>query len=800
MAPSGVVGSRGRDSPTRPPDPEGFLRIVRYEETESGETPICVTVIPPRSAPAASRWPKAMQAGARHPSDGPRRDSGLGHSASTASGGSSTGTMADDDEASRRAAKTPPPAAVPAEPRRLRKSPVRGSVGPHAIRIMRRRVGTPPAEDGGASPPPRRARISMDIPTGDLFGVDSLEQMSFSNRGSILLAGRKAGQRPAVNARPNAGQRQGSRAGIAPVTPPNGRILSTDEEMLSVQVRSMYERVEPRQNLIDARLSSKPGPESDRAMTPAQGRRHVDAPGASDSAATEPEEPTDAADAQRASVPPRPETEVAGGVEDWEDVDGRDVDRYGFIVARRANSAGSTSSNRRATSPEPPRPQRVSTILQLASDSPRGKRGLLRTPSKPKSSHSAAARAAGKNASTPSLARSAGAPSSSSRPSSRPSSRHPLRYAANRLPGQKHRRCMDEAGDMLTLPPGLANIAEHEEGGKLALELKRREWERAEKWRKMARVTKKGADGQGMEFDFDTKDPKLVARTWKGIPDRWRATAWHAFLSASARKRGDCPSDEQIIKRFGELLEQSSADDMQIDIDVPRTINCHIMFRRRYRGGQRLLFRVLHALSLYFPETGYVQGMASLAATLLCYYDEEHAFVMLVRLWQLRGLERLYSPGFGGLMEALGEFEKTWLAGGDVARKLVSAAAFSDERMLTVQTELNIDPTAYGTRWYLTLFNYSIPFAAQLRVWDVFMLLGDAAPSSRPASVSFHGGLDVLHATSAALIDGTRDILLDSDFENAMKVLTSWVPIRDEELLMRVVGAEWKLRRGKSGR
>lgn len=131
-------------------------------------------------------------------------------------------------------------------------------------------------------------------------------------------------------------------------------------------------------------------------------------------------------------------------------------------------------------------------------------------------------------------------------------------------------------------------------------------------------------------------------------------------------------------------------------------------------------------------------------------------------------------------------------------------------------------PTAYGTRWYLTLFNYSIPFPAQLRIWDVFMLLGDPdppfptdpfepaspSPSSSPTFAhnlsekntsgpqpSFNGGLDVLHAASAALIDGTREILMDSDFENMMKVLTSWIPIRDEDLLMRVAKAEWKANR-----
>lgn len=228
---------------------------------------------------------------------------------------------------------------------------------------------------------------------------------------------------------------------------------------------------------------------------------------------------------------------------------------------------------------------------------------------------------------------------------------------------------------MLTLPPGLADIAEDEESGnQRVVDFGARERERDEKWRKMAKcVQKEGGHGGGMVFEFDTRSPKLIERTWKGIPDKWRATAWHAFLNASAKKRrGGYPSDEELRTVFQQLVQRASPDDYQIDIDVPRTINSHIMFRRRYRGGQRLLFRVLHCMSIYFPETGYAQGMAALAATLLCYFDEEGAFVMMVRLWQDRGLEALYRHGFGGLMAALEEFEREWLGRGEVAKKLVS--------------------------------------------------------------------------------------------------------------------------------
>jgi hypothetical protein len=347
---------------------------------------------------------------------------------------------------------------------------------------------------------------------------------------------------------------------------------------------------------------------------------------------------------------------LAGGIEDWEDVNGKDVDRYGFINAKRSPSRPGT--------PEPRPPQRVSTVLQLASEAPRRRRTFGRTPSTATARRSFS-RQPTRKLSTRSLRNGDAASIRSTRSSQ-------FRAAANRLPGNKDRRWMDEAGDMLTLPPGLSDIAEEAESGKGVEMMKKKESQRTEKWRKMAKIVKTGKDGEGMEFEFDTKSSKLIERTWKGIPDRWRSAAWYSFLATSARKRHDSASDKDIIRAFHNLQDQSSGDDVQIDVDVPRTINSHIMFRRRYRGGQRLLFRVLHALSLYFPTTGYVQGMASLAATLLCYYDEEKCFVMLVRMWTLRGLEKLYEPGFGGLMAALDEFSTKWLDSGEVSAKLVS--------------------------------------------------------------------------------------------------------------------------------
>ncbi|XMA16883.1 hypothetical protein WAI453_009674 [Rhynchosporium graminicola] len=735
---------------------DGIITL-RYEDSVAAKPPIAVTTPPPRDAPTdihpALRRPKT---GGDKSKDEGKRDSGLATTTSSRAGGSSVittdaieeemplGIEIDFDKTSKIVSPLQSPT-LPSNPQVITKSPsVVGSMRwkPGTRKGSNNKPGADKAEEEKAFVP-----ITMEIPTEEFLDEDLLTTLAFSKRGSVMLGGKKA-----VNsqARTNVGRRQPS---ISMLVSPTIKILPDHIEMESQKVRSMYEQGSNWEWEVGANSGIAEHLNGDSAHPVSEG---------SNANGTAPNGISLRPDSAMST---RQQHELAGGIEDWEDIDGNDVDRYGFIDMRRKNMRPGT--------PEPRAPHRVPTVLQLATEAPRKKRAIGRSASTA-TSKATFRRAPSRKVSPRSLKTVA---SSATQRSSR------IRDATNRLPGNKDRRLMDEAGDMLTLPPGLADIAEDEEGGRGAEMMKAKEVERAEKWKKMAKTVKRGKDGEGMAFEFDASSPKLIDRTWKGIPDRWRASAWHSFLSTSAKKRKDSATDEQIIAAFHALLNQSSADDVQIDMDVPRTINQHIMFRRRYRGGQRLLFRVLHCLSLYFPDTGYVQGMASIVATLLCYYDEEMTFVMVVRLWNLRGLDKLYEEGFPGLNAALDEFQTQWLSPGPVSEKLV---------------EMAIEPTAYGIRWYLTLFNYSIPFAAQLRVWDIFMLLGDPLPSVKPTPERpFAGGLDILHATSAALIDGTRDILMDSDFENTMKVLTSWIPVKDEELMMRVMRAEWKLKRGK---
>ena len=649
------------------------LKAIAYEDTKPANAPIQITTpqlprhspskgtsTPRKATPTSSQQISATKA-RLSPSNGPYQDSGLAPSSSTTPGSNTTPENEGESRSSIRNSPDLPSFTfedasnqiTPAKTRRWGRQNEHHRKGEFEL---------PPV------PQLPFLAITTDIPTSSMEDLTLPGQVEFTKRGSILIGGRKA--RNVNGGDPGQARRIGSRrkqsnSRLSPSLVVPSRLLSADDEMLSHKVRSMYE------DEIDTN-SCKEGKNTNCTNGNATPERSHRGPSSQlPTIVGSPTSPYSSSQAPRQDHIQsmlREENELAGGIEDWENVSSGDVDRYGFIVQRRLPSQGSSANSPRATSPEPVRVQRVSTSLQIASAAPRDRRNRIgRTPS---------SKSTARSATTPSIAR----PNSRiDRPGSSQSSyksglnttQSKIRSATNRLPHNKDRRVVDDAGDMLTLPPSLADISENDDSRELE-EVKRKERTREEKWRKMAKVVEDSRDGGGMVFEFDTTSSKLIERTWKGIPDRWRATAWHAFLTASAKKRKVSHSDAELISIFNQLLKRGSPDDVQIDTDVPRTINSHIMFRRRYRGGQRLLFRVLHCMSIYFPETGYVQGMAALAATLLCYFDEEMSFVMLVRLWQLRGLDRLYRSGFEGLMQALDEFQNSWLAGGEVSARLVS--------------------------------------------------------------------------------------------------------------------------------
>lgn len=357
--------------------------------------------------------------------------------------------------------------------------------------------------------------LTTEIPTSSFEDLTSPDSIKFSNRGSMLIGGRKFNDtlsKSETEPKVIGNRRKHSVSMLSPGTTIPARILSTDDQLLSNKVRSMYNGVVAKAGGTDASADAA----TEDSLTKASEAATL-TNGSNPSFAKLTQKLTTGL-LKKDESDIRIETEAAGGIEDWENLNGDDVDRYGFIVPRKLPTRGSSGKCSQIATPEPQQIQRVSTALHLASEVPRRRRSKLQ-----------------RNRSTRTLARSATA-GSDSRPSSRidrPASSQSsyrgslnggsskLRAATNRLSHNRSRRVVDEAGDMLTLPPGLADIAENDEDSKAASDLKRKEFERDEKWRKMAKPVKKVIDGSGMAFEFDTKSPKLIERTWKGIPDRW---------------------------------------------------------------------------------------------------------------------------------------------------------------------------------------------------------------------------------------------------------------------------------------
>lgn len=126
--------------------------------------------------------------------------------------------------------------------------------------------------------------------------------------------------------------------------------------------------------------------------------------------------------------------------------------------------------------------------------------------------------------------------------------------------------------------------------------------------------------------------------------------------------------------------------------------------------SQRSLFHVLHCFSLRCDKCGYVQGMGSIAATFLNYFEPERVYASLVRLHDAYAMHTVFSPGFPGLLEAIYVQER-------ITEQMMPDvyAAFKKHTIST---------TSYATKWYITLFANSVPFQTQLRLWDVFLLEG----------------------------------------------------------------------------
>jgi hypothetical protein len=199
---------------------------------------------------------------------------------------------------------------------------------------------------------------------------------------------------------------------------------------------------------------------------------------------------------------------------------------------------------------------------------------------------------------------------------------------------------------------------------------------------------------------------KFSSRLAKGVPSACRGGVWMQALGVPV-------ITAKLIAQY-ETLGQTRMPQWgeQLDVDVLRESRTHEMFAERYGAGQRMLFRVLWALTAEDTELGYCQGMSGVAAMLLFWLDEMSAFAAMRHMMRARHMRTLYLGGFP-LLAQLGFFHTGITA-------LPSAAP----QLRATLDKNGIVPEVYCTEWFLKVMYQRLPFAVALHVWDHFCAFG----------------------------------------------------------------------------
>ncbi|KMT18449.1 hypothetical protein BVRB_2g025940 [Beta vulgaris subsp. vulgaris] len=263
-----------------------------------------------------------------------------------------------------------------------------------------------------------------------------------------------------------------------------------------------------------------------------------------------------------------------------------------------------------------------------------------------------------------------------------------------------------------------------------------REERRVQKWRKMI-----GVGGSDWKHYIRRKPLVVKRRVRKGIPDCLRGLVWQLISGSRDLLLMNPGVYEQLV------IYETSASELDIIRDISRTFPSHVFFQQRHGPGQRSLYNVLKAYSVYDRDVGYVQGMGFIAGLLLLYMSEEDAFWLLVAL--LKGavnapMEGLYLSGLPLVQQYLFQFD---LLVREYLPKL--GEHFSQEM---------INPSMYASQWFITVFSYSFPFHLSLRIWDVFL----------------YEGVKVVFRVGLALLKSCQDDLIKLPFEKLIQALRNF--------------------------
>ncbi|KAL3317285.1 hypothetical protein Ciccas_004055 [Cichlidogyrus casuarinus] len=181
----------------------------------------------------------------------------------------------------------------------------------------------------------------------------------------------------------------------------------------------------------------------------------------------------------------------------------------------------------------------------------------------------------------------------------------------------------------------------------------------------------------------------------------------------------DDPQEQYLLYK-SERIDDANKE--QIDKDINRQFPHHELFSQKQFGGQETLRDMLRAYVAKYPDDGYSQGQAPLAAVLLMYMPEMNAFWVLDRVCQK------YLPNYYGLSMDNIQID------GLVLFALLKRVNSKVHKFLVKR---DVTPPLVMLEWFMCIFIRTLPWSCVLRVLDMFFMEGNSAlNSSCPYSAS----------------------------------------------------------------